>query len=110
MYFYTSAANHERESGLQKKNNKEFAVLTFLGLVWTFSALNSNKIDQTEHYTEESNETTSFAYKEGLLGRGRDRALLYGNSGQHKELESSRAARERGWMREKILAVLQHQY
>ena len=31
-----------------------------------------------------------------MLGRGRDRAFLYGSGGQDKKLESSRAARERG--------------
>lgn len=58
--------------------------------------VNSNTSDQTERYTEEANKITSFAYKEGLPGRGRDHVLLYG---QNKKLDCSgtvRAVRERG--------------
>lgn len=58
--------------------------------------MNSNTIDQIEHYTEKTNKTTSFVYKEGLLGRGRDHVLLYDSDGQDQKLGSPRAARERG--------------
>lgn len=96
MYFYTSAANHERESGMsKKKKSKECGVLTF-----TWACLDFLSIEFQQHWPgwashskDKQNNKLCVQRRAVRQGKGWDHALLHSGGGEDKKLEILRAAR-----------------